>query len=221
MKKTFILFLVLSTNYLYGQEGSLNKFESKFSIVANKSEAWNTLIDLLKPTNTLRYYKISMDTIWKDPCQVIQQQGMSCPQIDYINYFKRATGTDTILRNNTLQFELNYKFETNSRPGNDIVTNIDTIRHAIFSWKIVNTNQLLSKRQLRNLFISFYNDISFIISKYYGTAIEEQNVSDNVEAKKYWTYPDNGSALARIVLLYNNKSKDFKIIFSGNIHKSS
>lgn len=225
MKQTTIVLIVaLITNIVNAQNMNLESFNSKFSIVANKSTAWNSLIDFLKPTNTLTYYKLTQDTVWKDPCMVIQQQGMSCPQIDYINYFKKAEGSDTIVTNEGDKLLQNYQYETNSRPGNDIVTNIDTIRSAIFYWKIIPKNSGLSKRKLRAIYLNLYNDIILVINNYYGNPIEEpshEGEKENLEYQKYWTYQNSGTALARIALIWNKNSKEYRILFSGSIEKEN
>ena len=219
MKKIILISLTLITNFSFGQNPNLGNFNSKFALVANKSTAWNSLIDFLRPTNSLIYFKLTEQIVWKDPCQQIAQQGASCPQVDYINYFKRATGADTIVGSDNQKFIQNYTFETNSRPGNDLTTNIDTIRYATFDWKFMSSNTKLSKKQLKKKYLELYNSIITTINQYYGSPIDETTSNENVLEKKYWTYKGKGTALARIALIYNKKTKDYKITFSGNIQR--
>jgi len=215
--KKFTLILIFTINICFSQDSQLKSFETKFSFIANKSTAWNSLIDFLKPTNTLTYYKLTEIPVWSDPCQVIAQEGMSCPRIDYYNYFKKATGTEIIKTSNNIEFSQNYIYLTNSRPGKDIETNIDTIRTASFEWKLQTSNPQLSKKQVKKIFLKLYEDISVIINNFYGEATEEK-IYRNVEAKKYWKY-SNGSALASIALIYDQKKNEYCINFSGNIDK--
>lgn len=221
MKKIFLISLVLLTQCVYGQNFDLTNFNSKFASVANKSTSWNSLIDFLRPTNSLRYYKLTEKVVTKDPCMIIQQQGVSCPQFDYAIYFKRASGADTIRSDNQHRFIQTYTFETNSRPGNDLSTNIDTIRSARFDWKLVSIHNNLSKKQLRDKYLNLYDAIVANISQYYGLPVNEANNNNNVEKGKYWTYIVTGSAMARIVLIYDQKTKDYLIKFSGNIQRKT
>lgn len=219
---TIVLIAILITNIVNAQNTNLESFNSKFSIVANKSAAWNSLIDFLKPTNTLTYYKLTQDTIWKDPCMAIAQQDMSCRQIDYIVFFKRAEGSDTIVTKDGVRVLQGYKYETNSRSGSDIVTNIDSIRSVTFYWKITPKNNKLSKTKLRAIYLNLYNEISPVINNYYGNSIEESSSQDdeeNFEYQKYWTYRNNRSILAVMALIWNKNSKEYRILFSGNIQK--
>ncbi|ACT96431.1 hypothetical protein [Dyadobacter fermentans] len=212
MKKLVILLIsILYSPISYCQESIEANFENKFAFVANKSVAWNSLIDYLRPSNTLTYYKLTTDTVWHDPCQVIAvTPPRACPQIDYLKYFKKAVGHEMVEAAAGYQVKQTYTFLTNSRPGEDLKTNIDTIRNMSFEWSLENST--IAKRSLRKETLRLYRNIYSIISKFYRT-------EKDYNGKAYWAYSKSRSAIGRMEYFYDKPKKRYVIIFASNIEK--
>jgi hypothetical protein len=193
-----------------------DSFSSLFSLVANKSVAWNTLIDSLKKGKSLATYKLESTPVYRDPCQQIAQQGAGCPTLDYYLYFKRATGAVTSNSASNVPISLKYEFKTNGRPGKDTIMNIDTITSGRFYLELLNETPF-TKRQRRKLIQSLFKDISNIISKYYGESREDRNKIRSEQMSEYWLYPSGAGALARLILFYEKDQRNYKIAFSTNL----
>lgn len=222
MKKLILMMALAGATAIAHGQNSKRGFEPMFSKVANKSVSWNELFNFFKPLNTMESAMLLSKAVTSDPCQVIRNQ--SCERIDYYLFFKQNDGVDTFKINGSV-LQLEYRFTTDSRRGTDTVTNIDTIRTASFAWKIKDSVQQFSKRDLEKLFRSSFARASKIINAYYGRPVESKDFrdafGDKVLLDARWPHANSSGTLGNLRLKYDKKKRTFLLTFQTDIIKKA
>lgn len=210
MRKLSIIIFLFYPSLSFSQNNEhINVFESNIQNIALKNVHYIDLSKLLSQKgievtdsrNGVRSVDIETDAF-------PHIRGNDIQKYDYTDFFNQVTGSQ-VLNSKSINVLFGFEYNTNKREGNDLTTNIDTIKYIKYTFTIINDSIQLSNKQLKKEYKRIFNEMTEIIQKYYGN--DFSTTTNKQSQRKRWGMPRANNSTD--LLLYSAESSTCKIEF--------